>query len=172
VLHNQLQLAVTLSTAAQAVGFGAWLSKRAGLVVELQLDLAVDCCSKDVATALQAVLQGVSTAAQANKVGLQSWDGMGAGLLGWGLGCCPMWDGVELGCWYLESHTLRCLVTLHSARLCSGLAWSNCVQQNPLLGEIVGDKSLFAGISWTKGPFPGYQLPCPHSPKPPPSSRP
>jgi hypothetical protein len=87
VLHNQPQLAVTLSTAAQAVGFGAWLSKRAGLVVELQLDLAVDCCSKDVDTALRAVLQGVSTAAQANKVGLQSWDGVGAGLLGWGLGC-------------------------------------------------------------------------------------
>ena len=69
VLQGQLHLSVMLTTAPQAVGFGAWLCRHAGLVVGLQLEVAVDCCSKDIDTALQAVVQAVSTAAQANKVG-------------------------------------------------------------------------------------------------------
>lgn len=69
VLQDQLRVSVRLTTAAQAVGFSAWLCHHAKLVVGLQLELAVDCCSKDIDTELQAVVQAVSTAAQANKVG-------------------------------------------------------------------------------------------------------
>lgn len=68
LLSSSLQLEVVANTARRAIAFAEWLRKYGDVLNSLDLDAAVDCCTKDARDCSQAVAGALSTAANTNQV--------------------------------------------------------------------------------------------------------